>query len=410
MENIVEIRELNCEELIELEKLSTTLFRSKNEKLKDEEAYKKILLAEAQKSSFDFFRLGAFCDDKLCAAIINNDYIVNFDGNECKMSGIGGVVSDFNSPVKGLMKKINMVAFEKMRKNKQFISHLYPFEESYYRKYGYEVSAEISEWNIPVEKIENFKNGIVLAYDGSDKMKFDIINLYEAFSKDKNLSVKNTQKNWEAFFEEVKAYVTDLKSFLHYDNDGNCDAYMNYNIIYHEHKPQDLKVNKLWYKNFKALGGLLSYFITQRLYCDKIFISLPTTVDISPFLNSTGGWGKRNVTRYTINSGLSRIVDVEEILKIATFKNEGEICIKIYDDDYAPWNNDCFNVKYGKETTKVERGGKPDIEMKISSFSAGILGRFDFENLKIFPDIKIINNIEFGDVFYKKHLFIEEHF
>ena len=147
--------------------------------------------------------------------------------------------------------------------------------------------------------------------------------------------------------------------------------------------------------------------LCKFMYNDSI--TLPETVDLSPVLNNWAGWGKRNVERTVCDTGVSRVVDVEEVLKMAKYRGEGTVCIGIYDDIYAPWNNGTFTVTFGKETT-VTRGGTPDIEMTINAFSSGILGRIDAENLPMFPGVKICNDTELSGVFYKKPLWIEEHF
>ena len=105
MENFT-IKEFYGEEVLEFKKLCTVMFRSKNELLADEEAYKKMLTEEDTRRNPHFFRIGAFYKGKLYAALESNAFNTNFDGTACKMSGIGGVVSDFNSPLRSAMKEL----------------------------------------------------------------------------------------------------------------------------------------------------------------------------------------------------------------------------------------------------------------------------------------------------------------
>lgn len=409
MENYT-IREFYGEELIPFKKLSSVMFRFQNEYLKDEEAYKKYLAEEDKNREDDFFRLGAFYEDNLYAAIESFAHVVKFDSNDCKMTGIGSVISDFNSPFKGGMKQIYKKAFEIMRQKGQCISHLFPFEENYYRQYGYEVTSQSAQWKIPIEKLTIYKEGIVKPYDGSDEMKSHIVEIFNKFAIDKNLFIIHSDKDWEKFFETTRPYVSGVKSFIHYNEDNVADAYMSYKVVPKNEGVQDMSITKLWFADFKGLKGILSYFATQKSYCDCLLLTLPETVDIAPMLDSCGGWGKRNVSRTLLNQGTTRIVDVEKVLGLAKYKGEGSVCIKIYDDAYAPWNNDCFTVEFG-DKTKVTRGGVPDIEMKITSFTSAIVGRFEFNNLLIFDDVKVNDSSkEFEKMFYKKHIWMEGHF
>ena len=114
--------------------------------------------------------------------------------------------------------------------------------------------------------------------------------------------------------------------------------------------------------------------------------------------------------RRLCNQGkLIHIRSGKKILLNSEYYNSGKVTIKI-NDTYCPWNNDCFTLEFGNNTI-VTRGGIPDIEMDIKSFTSSILGRYDFDSCKIFPDIKVYGNEEnLKKVFFPKSCFIEEHF
>ncbi len=405
-----EVKKISARESVEYSKLSCMMFRAFNSKLNEPEEFIKLREQWDSESGPDFLRMGALYEGKLCACLTSFGYVVNFDQAQCKMSGVGGVVSDFNTPKRGAVKEIYKELFKDMRQKKQYIAHLYPFEESYYRQFGYEVSAQMATWSIPADRFDKAKRGQNIYYDGSDKMKNDIKSIYEGFLKDKNLLVLKDEQEWEKFFEQHAAYQ-DKSKFIHYNENGVADAFMEYTIKTHDEKPQDLEVTILWYTSIDALKGILSYFNTQIPFCDRVIVPLNANVDISAFLNSMGGFGKRNVERTIINKGTTRIVDAEEILKIADIKGEGEVCIKITDDIYAPWNNGCYKVSFGKVREVTKGDFAPDIEMDIKAFSSGILGRYDVSGLAMFDTVKINSNEEnLKKVFYLKTIWIETGF
>ena len=135
-----EVKEFGGKDLIPYGKLSAIMFKAKVPGLDNEEEYIKTADTTAKKRANEILRLGAFYEGKLYAAIQNWGFDGFFDGNSCKMSGIGGVISDFASPFKGAIPEIYTKAFEIMREKGQYISHLYPFDETYYRQFGYDVS------------------------------------------------------------------------------------------------------------------------------------------------------------------------------------------------------------------------------------------------------------------------------
>ena len=405
-----EIKEFYKKECLQYKKLCSIMFRMANENLKNEEEYKEILEAEDSKRSPDFIRMGAFFDGKIYAAIECIDYLINFDGNPCKMSGMAGVVADYNAPFKGALKEVYKKSFQKMRKNGQFLSHLYPFEENYYRQYGYDVSCQGAKWEIPIEKLSMKKTGKNVYFDGSDKMKSDIKEVFDAFSKDKNMMILFDENAWEKFFEE-HAPFSGLNSYVHYNDAEEPDGFMSYSPKDNGDLPQNMVVDRIWYKNIAGLKGSLSYFLTQKPYCDKLIVDLPCGVDISAFINSTGGWGKRDCQRIVKNYGLSRVIDVEKILEIAKIQGDGCVTIKIKDDQYTPWNDGTYKVTFGEKRIVEKTVEDADIEMDINAFSAGILGRYSLADLEIFESIRINKNIEnLSKVFYQKEAWTEEHF
>ena len=402
-----DIRLIGAEDIVPYRKLASIMFRAKVFDTMDEAAIIEEFRKQDAALGDGFFRIGAYLDGQLCAAQESFEYDVHFDGHLCKMSGIGGVVSDFNTPKRGAMKEIYARSFELMRERKQYISHLYPFEESYYRQYGYDVTTQCAKWKIPLDKTKFIKHGVNKGFDDSEEMKQDIRKVFLKFAEDKNLFTIRYGENWENFLKSRSNFTSDYCSFVHY-TDGNPDAFVTYLAQPQVDRTQNLVVSELWYTDLNALRGIIGYFDVQKPYGDYLILPLPENVDISPILNNHAGWGMRNVERTICDTGTTRVVDVEEVLKMARYKGEGTVCIRV-EDKYAPWNNDTFTVTFGKETT-VTRGGTPDIEMGINAFSSGILGRIDSENLPLFTDVKIHNAAELDKVFYKKPLWIEEHF
>ena len=405
----MEIREFYGRETIKFQKLKCSLIRCGNPKLLDEEKYAEELEQEEKNLDKDFFRIGVFEEDRLWATIRSEPFFVNLDGKEIKISGTGGVLADFNAPQKGLIKALFRKGFEMMRERGQFLSHLYPFQANYYRQYGYEISCKHYLWKIPVEYISNDCSGKYVFYDGSDKMKQDIVNVYNRFAKNHNLSPVKTEKMWERFFEAVMPYKDEFLSYLHYSGE-QADAFMSYRVVSNEERPQDLYVDTLWYTDYRGLRGILSYFVSQKPYADRILVKTPVNVDLAACNEFQGGWAKRDTICETIYDGTTRVVDVEKILQIVGYRGTGTVTVQIENDNYCPWNNDCFTVSFGEKTT-VTRGGEPDIVMDINAFSAMILGAVDLESGLIFPHVKIYGKKdELEKMFYKKNMYIDVHF
>ncbi len=405
----MEIREFYGKEAIKFKKLCMPMFRSGNMNFSDEEKYAEILEQEEQDLDPDFFRLGAFEGERLCASIQSKAFKVNLDGQIVKMSGIGDVIADFNLPRKGLVKELFSEGFKIMRERQQILSHLYPFQANYYRQYGYEIACKHNQWKIPVEYISSDCPGKFVYYDGSDRMKQEIKEIYGVFASHYNLSIVKSDERWETFFQSILPYKGECFCYLHY-SDGKADAFMSYRVIANADRPQDLQVDNLWFTDYQSLRGVLSYFATQRPYADRVLVTTPLNVDLSACNEFKGGWAKRDTICEMKFDGTTRVVDVEKILQKVCYRGSGTVSILIHNDMYCPWNNDCFTVSFGSQTT-VTRGGEPDIVMDVNAFGAMILGAFSLEEGLIFPNVTIYGQKqELEKVFYKKNQYIDVRF
>lgn len=406
--NDFEIKEIYGKDTIEYKKICVYAFRAENKELTDEKQYAEMLERQEAENDKNFIRLGAYYSGKLCAAIELIPFDVFIDGKTCSMCGIGGVVSQPECPKRGAVKLLFRHAFEYMREKGMLLSHLYPFEINYYRQYGYEVSCTYADWNIPLRALPKKTEGVCKSFDNSEKMRNEIIGIYNGFARNYNMLYDKNEKQWNEFFNSHDAYVSGYFSYVHYTED-KADAYMCYRIKEYDSRPMDLIADKVWFLSYDGLRGVISYFNNQKAYADSVILRLPEHTDISAIIDSNGGWGKKNAVKSVWDYGTSRIVDAEKFLKCVKYKGSGNAVVKI-NDDYCLWNNDCFSISFGEKTTVV-RGGVPDIELDIAEFSSLILGRYDFSDFRIFPGIKVYGNEEnLKKIFYKKKCYIEEHF
>ncbi len=403
-----QIKEFNdAETYYEYRKLFSYLYRTTLKDLQDpalfQANYEKIPQAPER------IRLGAFHEGKLYAAAQLHRTKVHYDGNELLMYGIGGVLSDYSKPYKGAMQQIFAEAFLRMKEQGACISHLFPFSDDYYRQYGYEISSEKAIWEVPVAAIKKMGDGYFVLFDNSEKMKREIREIYECFAARQNLSVVRTDADWDAFFEAHTAFAGNCYTFVSYTDVG-ADGFVSFSRKKEGDKRPDFHADSICFKTYAGLRGLLAYFSTQTSYIENVFLELPADIDLFPLLDSRVGNGMRHTHRFVRNIGLSRVVCVEELLKASRFHGKGTASIRIVNDAYCPWNNDCFTVAFGDETT-VTRGGEPDIEMDIGAFTAGILGRCDLDTLTAFPSVRILGNEDaLRNIFYKKPCWIADKF
>ena len=197
------------------------------------------------------------------------------------------------------------------------------------------------------------------------------------------------------------------------------DALLFLILLLSDKKVLPLEINGIWEDNRRVPQSvhppyeLSLIHISYGSYASRLDLVLPREINISCLLHElTGGFGKKEIQKeQTAMSGMSRVIDVEEILKMARYLGKGRAVIEIKDEQ-CPWNQDVFRVEFDGRATSVSRTGEcPDAVMGIGIFSALILGVYQFEQIRFLPQVVIYGNEEnLRKIFYQKACWIEEGF
>ena len=411
------IKTVTGEDLIQYHKLASWSYHTYQKEFGTEEFISRMLEGEErtcqEKSALcgNTTKIeGCFKGDKLVSALRIVAHVAWFDGNRCEMGGIGGVLSDPEERRTGGVKRMMKHALERMHANGQILSHLYPFETSFYRKYGYEHVSYMTQWTIPLESMKKNHFTGILRYDNSERMQKDVKRVYEAFSRQYNLAVEKKASMWKSYFEGKEPCATPFFSFLHYSGD-TPDGFFTYKAERSLTEPMTIQVMHLYYANIEALRNILAYLASMGSYAKEATLRLPSDVDISFLLQDPrAAYGRKNVRREILYLGTSRVVDVEKVLRLAKYNGKGSVCIKV-SDPLCPWNDKCFRVVFDERCITLEEGGTPDAQMSVNAFSALILGAFSMDDYALLEDVEVFGNEEnLKKVFYKKPCWIEDSF
>ena len=375
---------------------------------KDEEAraYK------VGESKAEYRRFCAYKDGQIIAGMETVPYLSYFDGNPCGMSEIGEVISDPETRRSGAIRAIFLRIFQDMREQKQWLSFLHPFISEFYRKFGYEVATDYTVWEIPAEYLPKADNTGIKRYIGSAEQKADIQTVMNACRSRYNMALCYTDRQWEKFFKDIEPYTASQYCYLHYDAAGAPDGV----LIYHmEEQPGDdpQKMNAshgVYFRDPAGLKSLLAYAATLSNYFKTLRLELSAQADITRILpEMVGGWGKKKAKRTTWQNGLSRVVDVAEILKLAKYRGTGKVTLKIT-DICCEWNDHTFTVEFSADSVQVTvtDDASPDMEMDINAFTSLILGRYSVDNWDYLPNVTLHGNEDdLRKVFYRKPLWMD---
>ena len=407
------------EDFLRRKQLSSISFHYGDEKLASpeafEEEYQKLTALYAKKFGIHqngVQTVGAYQHDRLIAAATFFPYTVRFDGHDCDMSGVGGVITDPEARRSGAIRAILTHQFERMRAQGQIFSMLQPFSTEFYRKFGYEASVRKVLWEIPIEFMPPASNAGFVRYEGTDAQKQDIKAVYASYAKELGLSlVRDDELHWREHFERWQPYKSGVFAYLHYNAAGQPDAFFAYTMKYNQ--PSDISLdacNSIFYADTDALRAVLAFVGTYHYHATHVKLYLPECADLS-FLLPQLGRAMSEIKRSVCEGWMARVIDAEAVLRLARYRGEGRFTVRI-EDGQCPHNCDTFAVRFGGGETQVTRGAQSaDIACSIRAFTTLITGKMGFEDIGYLPEAAVHGNGEtLSRAFYRKPLWIADYF
>ncbi|MDO6631315.1 GNAT family N-acetyltransferase [Bacillus thuringiensis] len=276
-----------------------------------------------------------------------------------KMGGVAGVATYPEYRRSGYVKELLQHSLQIMKKDGYTVSMLHPFAVSFYRKYGWELCANLVTCHMTKSDLVMKKqvNGTVKRFNKENHPE-EVEKLYEVFAE-RFSGMLVREKNWW-----LQAVYDDLTLAIYYDENKKAAGYMLYKIENYK-----MTVEEFVPLHNEARNGLWN-FICQH---DSMIKELEMTVsENEPLLYSLQEPRvKTEIKPYF----MGRIIDVEQFLKRyeLSWNNVQQEVILHITDAFAPWNNVTVRLA-NHEITIVEETTEKGIKLDINALSAIMFG------------------------------------
>ena len=276
-----------------------------------------------------------------------------------KMGGVAGVATYPEYRRSGYVKELLQHSLQTMKKDGYTVSMLHPFAVTFYRKYGWELCANLLVCHLTKSDLVMKKqvNGTVKRFNKENHPE-EVEKLYETFAKRFSGMLVRDEKWW------LQAVYDDLTLAIYYDENKTASGYMLYKV-----ENSKMTVEEFVPLHNEARNGLWN-FICQH---DSMIKELEMTVsENEPLLYTLQEPRvKTEIKPYF----MGRIVDVEQFLKQyeLNWNNVQQEVILHITDSFAPWNNVSVRlVNY--EITIIEEPMDKGIKLDINALSTILLG------------------------------------
>lgn len=353
---------------------------------------------------------GAFDEDgAMMSTFCITDFDFRFDGNNCKMGGIGGVATLPAFRRRGGIRGCFHAALPDMYEKGYDFSYLYPFSTAYYRKFGYESCVQKLNTVVDLSLLKApAVSGTFRLAEKNCPMTDAIRALDRLWEARYNMMVihDETFYNWTA---KIDPAATGEYTYVYFAADGTPKAYTSFRLAT-QPDGRNLQCSRFCFADKEGFGGLMNLF--QSLAADHKYVKfqLPYNPAMQYLFSE---WSFGAVQWSVERGGMVRVVNVAEVLKKARYLGSGALTTEVKDKQIEP-NNRRFHVVFesGRAVSVREADADPDIVMEIPAFSTLIAGTMDFADAMNFLDGVVVKNPNpcFSQVFYRKDLMIVDYF
>ncbi len=352
-------------------------------------------------------KLACFDDDGTMMSVMSAyPYDIYFDSKITQMRGVAAVCSYPQYKRKGAVRAMLTQFLHNAYEKGVPFSYLHPFNEEFYYKFGYAHCSK-SEWRFALEQIPDIKySGSFSLYRG-EKDIMDFETAYARYAIEINMMIERDIFDWH-HLTSANPFLENKFAYLYKDECGSPSGYF---IFEPDGKGfgKTMKVQELAFDSFDTLKAIMGFI--------KSFLPDYKTVSFHTPRGLNLDWFCRDFVLSesfckTIPNGMVRAVCVDKVLKLAKYKGDGEICIKITDPVILA-NTSTFFVRFMDDTAvTVEKTDRPhDVEMTVNMFSSAILGVYSQEDYYFSDEVSwFCDNELFDKVFYKKPHMIMNYF
>lgn len=235
---------------------------------------------------------------------------------------VGGVAVRPEYRGKGLVTKLFYDAFNLMYERGTALALLIPFKFSFYRKYGFEATHFLSDYEGNIEELVAFKRSggeFTTSLQGAT-------DIYSSFVKDKNAYLIRGNKDFASITDELKVsggkfYALSEGGYLYYKIENNC-----FNVF------------EIAYKGYNELTKLLGFIYSHASQVQNFKIRTAADGFLRQVLCDKG------VSEITYPHVMTRIINAKEILEtLSTKMLPGNVALEIK-DDIITQNNKAYSV------------------------------------------------------------------
>ncbi|MBQ4046976.1 MAG: GNAT family N-acetyltransferase [Clostridia bacterium] len=339
---------------------------------------------------------GYFDDDgKIGACTKNYEFMSYYAGQPVKSGGIGDVCTLPEYRNQGAIRHLLDAILNDAYANGEVFSTLYPFNHSFYRKFGYEIFFDLHRYILPPEQLSKIRSDWkIRRLEYGEEIPL-LTKLHNDFGKRYNACIYRTDAHTRE--ENRGDTYSDLAS--HYLlTKGDEMAYLSYVGTEDDDGPNAaFEIRDYAFASPEGLRAILSLLGKLTAEHRKINIRLPEDVPLMSMVSE-----QYEVKHEAEATMMMRITNVEAALKLLPRPADCRFTVAV-SDDFLPQNAATYCVT-GDTVTRTDEA--PDLIIDIRALSQLWIGYLSLDEAKYRPDVQICANEELlRSIFVRRPIF-----
>lgn len=214
-------------------------------------------LYRAAHETQDVHIYGLLRDDKLAGLMQLYDFVMNFEGIELPIGGVGLVAVDFFHKKSKVAKEMLEFYLRFYRERKTPFAALFPFRPDFYKQMGFGYGTKINQYNfVPAALPSHGNRRAVRALEAEDQAQ--VLACYSRVFAQRHGLFAKSLSDFERMFED-----TSIRA-VGYERDGELRAFCAFQFVPDPNSNvNDLSLNEFVYEDREALAGMLAFFHSQ---------------------------------------------------------------------------------------------------------------------------------------------------
>jgi predicted acetyltransferase len=283
---------------------------------------------------------------------------------------------------------------ETMREGGHVVSVLDPFDQSFYRKYGWEMFARLQRLEIEPAMIR-VPDDDTIAHEAVDLRRPAGASLafYNDFARRHHTLVQRGESEWEQRLRIFsRSSDSAARGVVRVSRDGSVVGLIGYDL---SSKADDwhptFTATLFIYKDEASKRAMLRYLKALSHQVKTIRFDLPVDADLWPYLSD------RPCKRETRDQFMIRIVSIGALNGLAIDADDLTVDVEIADPQ-APWNAGVWRFTVDDGVLCVERHERAQLRCGIGALSSVLAGFTDFSEMIAVGAIEALPSYEGQDL------------